>query len=529
MSGWRTNREIARFSRTLCVLCVAWVPFMAACAKRAAAPDTPVLRISQRNEPATLDPQLATLPDEFFIIRALSEGLVNPNPAGGVPLPGVATRWESTPDGLTWTFHLDPAARWSNGDPVTADDFVASIRRALTPATAAPKASLFFPIRNASAFYRGSLTDFSLVGVAAPDGRTLVIKLERAMADFLPLVASGPWIPVHSATVARLGSEWSKPGNFVGNGPFILTEWSPHQHLTVRRSPHFHRADAIKLGGIQFIIFDSGDTEERAFRAGQLDVTMAVPTTKLDGYRDQPASPLRIADLHETRYLALNTTRFPLNDVRVRRALSLSLDRESLTGKILKAGQHPAHSFIPPGLGGYRPGTVLTENADEARRLLAEAGFPGGKDFPKLELSTWGAGTAVLEAIQQRWHRELGINVTLLQREARTHLASLTDGSYDLGFVTAIPDYASPLDLLIRFTKNHAENYPHWHNPGFDALLDHPSPPAWIEAEALLLDQLPVIPLYYNARSYLVRPSVHGWREDALWTRYYHNVFLDAH
>jgi len=279
----------------------------------------------------------------------------------------------------------------------------------------------------------------------------------------------------------------------------------------------------VKLDEISFLAFDNGDTEERAFRAGQLDVTMAVPSSKLDTYRTATPAVLHTVPLHETRYLALNTAKAPLNDVRVRRALSLALDRETLVTKVLKSGQRPALTFVPPGLGRYAPAASLSENADEARRLLAEAGFPGGRGFPRLTLSTWPVSTPQLEAIQERWRKELGIVIALIQREARTHLAALASGDYDLALATAIPDYNSPTDLLERFTTGNPGNYPHWSDATYDRLITGGSLPA---AEKLLLDAMPVIPLYFNAKNFLLRPAVQGWREDALWTRYYENVSL---
>ncbi len=490
------------------VLCALWV-LCAGCTKRAApATDDQFLRISQRNEPATLDPQLATLPDEFFVIRALSEGLVTPSPVGGYPLPAAASHWEATNDWQTWTFHIGAGSFWSNGDPVTAQDFLYMIRRAKDPATAAPKAGLFQVVRSAE----------------APDARTLVINLTHSMPDFIALAASGPWIPVHPATVEKFGRDWTRPANFIGNGRFTLAEWVPNQRIVVRRNARHRNSYTTLLAGIEFVAFDNGDTEERAFRARQVDVTMTVPTTKLDAYRNAEPPVLHTVQLHETRYLAVNTTRAPLNDERVRRALSLALDRSELTTKVLKAGQQPALTFVPAGLGGYQPATHLTEDATEARRLLAEAGFPGGRGFPKLELSTWAASTPVLEAIQQRWREQLGIEVGLVQREARTHLAALASGDYDLGFAPAIPDYDSATDLLARFTAGDANNYPHWRDAEYDRLVGAGK---LAEAETRLLHALPVLPLYFNTHNFLLRPTVRGWQEDALWTRYYDNVSLD--
>lgn len=492
-----------------------------------------VLRLSQRNEPATLDPHLATLPDEFFIIRALSEGLLTPGPDGGAPQPAVAERWEISPDGRTYTFHLRPGAKWSNGDPVTAGDFVYSIQRALSPALAAPKVALFFPLRNAEAFSTGRLPDYSAVGVLAPGDHRLELTLEEPTADFLAIVASGPWIPVHRATIEQFGRRdqrdtgWTRAGNFIGNGPFTLTAWRPNQEIIVQRNPAYWDAAEVKLPEIRFLAFDNGDAEERAFRAGQLDVTLSVPFTKILAYRAAQPPVLHQVLLHETRYLALNMTRPPLDNPKVRYALALALNRADLVEKVLLGGQQPALNFIPPGLGGYTPATRLTEDAAEARRLLGEAGFPEGRGFPKLEITTW-VGTPVLEAIQQMWRRELGIEVTLAQREARTHLAALAAGDYAIALVTAIPDYDGASDLFIDLRSGDPGNYPHWRNVEFDRLVAVAARhAAYQQAEKVLLDDLPLIPLYFNSQNFLVQPRVKHWQTDRIWTRFYRKVTVE--
>ena len=504
------------------------------CTKHDPAPAGRILRISQRNEPATLDPQLATLPDEFFIIRALGEGLLTPSPDGGAPLPGAAEKWTLSPDGLTYTFHLRADTKWSNGDPVTAGDFVYSIRRALTPALAAPKAALFFPLKNAEAFYRRRVTDPAMIGARTHGDRELELTLAQPCADFPAIVASGPWIPVHRATVERLGAAWTSPGNFVGNGPFTLTAWRPNQEIVVTRNPSYRDAAAIKLQEVRFAAFDSGDTEERAFRAGQVDVTMAVPFTKLASYRAEQPSALHTVPLHETRYLALNITRPPLDNPKVRRALALALDRRALVEKVLLGGQQPAFNFIPPGLGGYLPQAQITEDVAEARRLLAEAGFPEGHGFPKLELTTW-VNSPVLEAVQQMWRTNLGVDIALAQREARTHLAALTVGDYALALVPAIPDYDGASDLFTQLQTGNALNYPHWSNAEFDRLVNEAgqlaSPAArnaaYQSAEKILLNEMPLIPLYFNTQNFLVSPRVQHWQADRLWTRFYRDVTVE--
>lgn len=515
-------------------LCFLW-PFLSGCSKHessaAAAQATQnILRISHRNEPATTDPQLATLPDEFFIIRALKEGLLVPDPAGGAPRPGVAERWEVSADGLTWTFHLRANARWSSGRALTAQDFVYSIRRALNPATAATKAHLFFSLARAEDFYRGRITDSALIGAEAPGPQTLVLRLARPNPDLPALAASGPWIPVYPHVIIEEGRERFIPGRDIGNGPFIVTEWHANQHITVSRNPHYHAADRVKLDGIRFQAFDNGDTEERAFRAGQIDTTLAVPFSKLGAY----APPvLQTQPLHETRYLALNTTRPPLDNPQVRRALALALARRALVEQVTRGGQRPALSFIPPGLGGYEPEKRLDGSLDEARALLADAGFPAGKDFPRLEISTW-VNTPVLEAVQQMWKHELGVDVAIVQREGKVHLAAAAAGDFDLAFLPAIPDYAAPAALFEEWLTTSPVNYARWRNADYDRLVLEAGRTTdaarrlalYREAEALMLADLPVIPLYFNTQNFLLSPRVHGWRSDGLWTRFYTDLEL---
>jgi len=515
---------------------------LAGCARHApfsASAPARVLRISQRNEPASLDPAIATLPDDFFIIRALSEGLLVPSPTGGVPLPAAAERWEVSEDGLTYTFHLRANGRWSNGEPVTADDFAASLRRVLTPATAAPKADLLFAVRNARAYAAGRLANFTSVGVRALDPRTLVVTLERPTPAFPDYVASGTWIPANPRVVARFGEGWTRPGNDVGNGPYVLTEWRPGQRLVVRKNPLYRGAAGIRLDEIQFIRFDAGDSEERAYRAGEIDVTMAVPFSKLEIYARERPRELHHAPLAETRYLAFNTRLPPLDDPRVRRALSLAVDRVKIVADVLRGGQQPACRLLPPELdaeGQNQTPAAPDREADLAlaRRLLAEAGFPEGRGCRRLELSGW-ANTPVLEAIQAMWQQDLGIEVDIANREARTHQAALRSGSYDIGFITLIPDLADPLAALGRFATGAPENYPHWSDARYDALVDEarrvidPARHAALlrEAEARIEDLCPLAPIYFNAKNWLMLPTVHGWQEDPFWTRDYSKLWIE--
>lgn len=551
MCGWRNRpaalskrRKTTALGSLRLLATVATAIFISGCARQQAtnapAGRSQTLRLSQRNEPATLDPQLATLPDEYFIIRALSEGLLVPSPDGPVNS-GVAEKWEVSADGLVYTFHLRADARWSDGIPVTAPDFVYSARRILSPKLAAAKAVHFLMVRGAASYHSGLVHDFGTVGIRARDARTLEIVLEHPDADFPAIVASGAWIPVQPAAIERhgriddRGTAWTRPGNFVGNGAFALVEWSPNHEIIVRASPSYWDAGSIHIQDIRFVAFDNGDSEERAFRAGQVDVTMAVPFSKLASYADSKPRMLRRVPLFETRYLSLNVHLHPLDDLRVRRALALAIDRRALVEGVLKGGQRPAQSLVPPGLGGYQPATTIHEDPEMARRLLAEAGFPGGSGFPDLELTTW-VNTPVLEAVQQMWKRELGIEMAIVQRDAATHIASLQGSDYAIGMVTVIPDFAGASDVFRDLLTGAPGNFPHWSDPRYDGLVAAAAragnPGSRLEllqkAEATLLDAMPVVPLYFNAKNFLIQPYVKNWREDALWTRYYKDVSVDS-
>lgn len=506
---------------------------LGACSKQAPISSDSVLRISQRNEPGDLDPATANLPDEFFIIRALSEGLVSPSPDGGAPLPAAATSWEISPDRLTYTFHLRPEATWSDGLPVTATDFIYSYQRVLTPKTAAPKSQLFFLVRGAEDFYREKITDFTQVGFEAVDTHTLRVTLAHPAPQFLAYAASGPWIPVNKRAITRHGSSWTKPGNFVGNGPFTLVEWKPHQHITVRRRSDYWDANQVHLGAIRFQAFDNANAEERAFRAGQIDITMSVPYSKIATYAAQESGPLRQIPLHETRFLAFNTERPPLNDIRVRRALSLTIDRQAMTTHVLLGGQRPAFHFVPDGLGGFQSQASLTENIAQARQLLADAGYPDGKGFPSLELTGWSQ-SAVLETVQAMWKKELGVTVNIGVRDAKVHVANLQAGQYYIGFITAIPDIADPMDMLKDLRSGATSNYSQWKNHDYDTLLDESDRASdsssrlvlLAKAESLITEQAPIAPLYFNAKNILLSSRVQNWQEDALWTRFYKGVSI---
>ncbi len=309
---------------------------------------------------ADLDPHMATETKYYSVLSALLEGLVGEDPATLAPVPGVAEHWDISPDGLTYTFHLRADGRWSDGTPVTATDFVESWHRILSPSLGAPNASQLFVIQGAEAFSRG-VADFSQVGLKARDARTLSVVLEHPAPWFLSMLSGPAWLPVPVATIAKYGGisargvSWAVPGRWVGNGPFVLASWKHGQEIVVTRSPTYWDAGGVRLREIHFHEFESIDAEERAFRAGQLHLTETIPPDRIDSYRLDAPDLLRVDPLLGTYFIRVNVRRPGLSDGRIRQALSLAIDRDAIVEKVLRGGQTPATSLVPPGLAGYAP------------------------------------------------------------------------------------------------------------------------------------------------------------------------------
>ncbi|MES1168091.1 MAG: peptide ABC transporter substrate-binding protein, partial [Oleiharenicola lentus] len=305
-----------------------------------------------------LDPHVITGLPEINVASALFEGLVGEDPVDGHPVPGVAASWDVSPDGLSYTFHLRPNAKWSNGEPVTAHDFVNSIKRVLTKSLAADNAAMLFVLANAEACYRDGLTDFARVGAQAVDDHILRLTLAHPAPYLLSLLSHPIWYPVHLPTleknggVAKRDTRWTDPATFVGNGPFVLKANRRGEVIIVDKSPTYWDAATVRLNSIHFHPAADVDGEERAFRAGQLHITQALPVGKVESYRREQPEVLRISPFRDTYFYRLNTTRPGLDNKLVRQALSLALDRKAIVEKIIRGGQTPAYTFVP-AMQGY--------------------------------------------------------------------------------------------------------------------------------------------------------------------------------
>jgi len=519
---------------------------LAACGKR----ETPVeagirtrtLLVGNFAEPATLDPHAMVALTDFRVVQSLFEGLTALDESTAQPLPAVAERWETSADGLTYTFHLRSSAKWSNGDRVTAGDFVYAFRRILTPAFGAPYSYMLWPIKHAEAFNKGTLTDFAAVGVSAPDEATLRVVLERPTSYLPALAAHSSWFPVPRATIEKFGrleardSVWTLPGNIVSNGPFTLQEWRPNARIVVARNPLYWGAADNALERVMFFPIENADTEERNFRAGQLHVTHGVSSSKIPSYRQRTPDQLRIGPLLATSYLNFNVTKPPLNNPKVRKALALTLDRRAISERIFDGAFPPATAFVPPGCGGYRPPAGLPEDFGAARAALAEAGFPEGRGLPPLPLQVDNNQRSLrtAEIIQALWLKELGVRVTIETLEQKTHFQNQQNLAHTIAWSGWSADYPDAYNFLEIFRTGNGNNWSGWANPAYDALLDEANrnvdPARRFEllqrAEALMLEDVAMVPLFNQASLFLLHPAVKNWQLSPLSYNRYHAIRL---
>ncbi|GAB5560449.1 MAG: peptide ABC transporter substrate-binding protein [Synoicihabitans sp.] len=493
---------------------------------------------------ADLDPHLATGTTDYNVLSALFEGLVGQHPEDLSPVPGVAENWDISADGLVYTFHLRPTAQWSNGDPLTAHDFVASWKRVLTPELGADYAGLLYILEGAESYHRGDTADFSTVGVQALNNSTLEVTLEFPAPYFLSLLQHWMWYPVHLKSIEAVGSAtnrttgWARPETMVSNGPFTLADWPNRERIIVRKNPRYWDADTVRLTEIHFHPFEGVDTEERAFRSGQIHLTDALPISKVDAYREKSPDLLRIDPYLGTYFFRLNTSLPQFSDRRFRAALSHAIDRQTLIREVLRDSQILTTSLTPAGTAGYMPPAGLGYDPNRAKALMAEAGFPDGVGAPEIELlfNTSENHRLVAEALQAMWRQELGIEVTLHNMENKTVLESRRAGAYQMLRSVWIADYIDPTSFLDVFRSTSGNNYTGWANETYDNLLETASHTTdqierfalLREAESLLLNEAPIIPLYSFTHVFAISPSVRGWHPTLLDHHPYKHVWLDA-
>jgi oligopeptide transport system substrate-binding protein len=499
--------------------------------QRAACPAGKVcLEYGNNSEPQTLDPGKANLVDEASVIGDLMMGLTTDSP-DAKPIPGAAERWDVTPDGLVWTFHLREA-RWSDGHPVTADDFVYGLRRTLDPKTASIYAYLLYVIKGGQAVNEGKAPGETL-GAAALDPRTVRLTLEHP-APYLPeLLKHQSFFPVPKHIVQKHGDGWVQPGRYVSNGPFRLTGWRLGDRITVEKNPHFWDAGNVCLDRVNYYPTPDVVTAERRVARGELDLNTRFQSNRYERLqKTMPGVPHTGVSL-ATAYLSFNTRDVAaFRDIRVRRALSMTVDREFITRKLLRAGQLPAYAFVPGITAGYvKSGpkvrwadTSFEERQVEAKRLLAQAGYTAARPL-KLTITTPNNTDTLLlmEAVQADW-RAIGVEVKLAQNEAGVAFNAYRNRDFEVGSMSWYGDFNDPVTFLGLFKSDTGpQNYGDYRNPAYDALLTtaDQEPDAvkrariLARAEQLILDDEATVPMFFVVNRNLVSRRVTGWVDNA--------------
>lgn len=485
--------------------------------------ETRTLRIGNHAEPGSLDPHRSEGVPARNIQRDLFEGLVSQDAAGNL-VPGAAERWETSGDGLRWTFHLRRDARWSNGNPVTAEDFVFSLRRAVSPDTNGIVSETLLPIRNAGAILRGGL-DPQALGVTATGDFELVIDLEAPTPYLAGIFTHPSTFPVHAASI-RTGENRARPGTLVSNGAYRLIEWRVHSHITLERNPYYRRAEDIAIQRVQYLPIEDERAELARFEAGDIHITYGVPAGRLEWLQANYPKSLHVHPWFGIYYLGLNTSRPPLDDARVRRALSLAVDRDVLAFEIAGSGETPAYNWIP-AVAGYESKTPewaqgsREEQVARARELLRAAGFREGKPRVELLYSTRDRDRRIVTAIASMWKTALGIETVLRNQEWKVYLQTRrrldSTQVFRSGWIGEYPDPNTFAEIL---HSEHRMNEFGWRNPRYDALLKKAAHTGdmyeryalFAHAEELIQQDVPLIPLFHYAKARLVSPKVTGYQ-----------------
>ena len=494
------------------------------------APEAPVLVRGGGPEPDSLDPQKVRGFEAQGIVRDLCEGLTTLDKSSAVA-PGVASRWSMSADGKVYTFTLRPQARWSNGDRVVAADFVAALRRLVDPATASGYAQYADVIANTDDIVAGRKPPETL-GIAAPDDSTVVVTL-TAPAPYLPALLSHPsTCPVHRPTLASHPDGFARPGIMVSDGAFVLKEWVPGSYVLATRNRHYWNDAATRLAAVKYLVISDENAELARYRSGELHVTAVVPRGQFDWIREYLAGELHICPQLTTYYYGFNLRRAPFRDQpKLRRALSLVIDREKLATLVLRVGELPAYGWVPPGVDNYTPqsfdyrGAALAARVAEARRLYREAGYSRARPLTfELAYNAGEVHTKLAVAVASMWKEALGAEARLVQVEFKTLLQNIDRGDVELFRSSWAGDYNDAQTFAQYLKSDFALNLPRYQSAAYDALVtraaaevDQGRRRALLEeAERTMLADHPLLPLYFYVNKHLVKPQVLGWYDNVM-------------
>jgi oligopeptide transport system substrate-binding protein len=460
-------------------------------------------------EPESIDPAVVTGQLEGRICYALFDGLLHFD-RFGKPQAAIAERWDISNDGKIYTFHLRSNAKWSNGDPVTATDFLRSWKRVLLPETACEYAYLVYEIKNAKEFNEGTLKDFDKVGIKAIDDQTFQVELDAPVPYFLDLCAFATLLPVHIPTIEKYGDDWIKPGKLVNDGPFLLNEWRLNYRIRLSKNPRYWDAEHVALNTVDALPIENSITAYNFYASHVADLILdkgLTPSSLIPELKLRP--DFHAAPFLGTYFIRFNVTRKPFDDVRVRQAFAMVIDRNRIVQKITQAGEPPAYSFTPPGTsGGYQPPKMFERNVQKARELLAEAGYPGGKGFPTVAYlyDNKKLNEDIAVEIQNMLADGLGVHVDLQKQEWKVYLNSLSQLDYDFARSSWVGDYNDPNTFLDCFVAGSGNNRTGWTSKEYDSLIaaaaeesdDTKRLSILHRAEEMLLNQAtPICPLYF--------------------------------
>jgi len=486
-----------------------------------------VLNRGLDGDPTTLDPHKTSTVTDAHVLRDLYEGLMIHDARGRVTY-GAAESHTRSADGRVYTFRIRPTARWSNGDPVRAQDFVFSIRRVANPATAAQYASILYPILNVERVNRNQGANLDDIGARAVDERTLEITLERPVPYFLELLTHQTALPVHPPTVTQHGEAFIRPGNTAYNGAYTLVEQVPGSHIRMRRNPNFHDAANVAIETVNHIPLRDLAASTRRFIAGEIHLTVDIPADQLRQLRQQLGNQVSVAPLLGTHYFSFNTTKAPFNDRRVRQALSMVIDREFIADQIWQGTALPAYSFVPPGTNNFVgevpvPAWAALSAIDRearARELLAAAGFNERNPLRlQIRFNMTENNRATMVAVADMW-RQIGVETTMINTDARTHFNYLRErGDYDVARAGWVGDFNDPQNFLFLLESTNTLNYARWTHAPFDALMRSAEGEGDLErraqilanAERMIQEEVPYAALLYFTNRNLVSPRLRGF------------------
>jgi oligopeptide transport system substrate-binding protein len=488
------------------------------------------LRRGNGPEPDSLDPQKARTSEGQTILRDLFECLTSLDHEGR-PAPGGAESWAVSPDGKTYTFTLRSNARWSNGDRVTATDFVSGLRRLVDPATASENGALIDVVVHAHEILAGTLPPDRL-GVSAPNASTVVIELEHPAAYLPGLLAHPSTCPIHLPTGARTDADVASHGVMVSNGAFALSEWVPGQHIVAKRNPYYWNNQHTYWDRVIYLHIMDANAEFMRYRTGEIQMTAMIPRPMFESIQHDFPHELHVYPGLGTYYYGFNLDRALFRDnPKVRQALTLAIDRERLAQQVLRTGERAAYSWVPNGVLGYTPvsppyqGETLDDRIRRARQLLKEAGYSSARPLRfELRYNVGETHTRLALAVTEMWKEALGAEVRITAEDFRALLTDIDAGQVEMFRLSWNADYNDPLAFLQILRSDSGLNLTHYRSARFDRLLDRASAetdPArrmqlLQEAEQTVLDDAPLIPIYFHAGARLVKPTIRGWYSNVM-------------